>query len=76
VATFATLFLALYPDVMPSTLDPDRSLTVSNAASSSYTLKVMTIVAAVFTPIVLIYQSWTYWVFRRRIGVQHIPAGH
>ncbi|WP_329565609.1 cytochrome d ubiquinol oxidase subunit II [Streptomyces sp. NBC_01361] len=76
VAAFAMLFLALYPDVMPSTLNPDWSLTVSNASSSSYTLKVMTIVAAVFTPIVLIYQSWTYWVFRRRIGVQHIPAGH
>ncbi|MFG3051040.1 cytochrome d ubiquinol oxidase subunit II [Kitasatospora sp. NPDC048239] len=74
-AAVAMLFLALFPDVMPSTLDPDWSLTVSNAASSPYTLKLMTIVAAVFTPLVLLYQGWTYWVFRKRIGVQHIP-GH
>ncbi|WP_354641649.1 cytochrome d ubiquinol oxidase subunit II [Kitasatospora camelliae] len=74
VAAVAMLFLALFPDVMPSTLDPAWSLTVENAASSAYTLKVMTVVAAVFTPIVLLYQGWTYWVFRKRIGVQHIPA--
>ncbi|WP_371498390.1 cytochrome d ubiquinol oxidase subunit II [Kitasatospora sp. NBC_00374] len=74
VAAVGMLFLALFPDVMPSTLDPDWSLTVSNASSSPYTLKVMTVVAAVFTPIVLLYQGWTYWVFRKRIGVQHIPA--
>jgi cytochrome d ubiquinol oxidase subunit II len=59
---------------MPSTLNPAWSLTVENAASSAYTLKVMTVVALVFTPLVLLYQGWTYWVFRRRIGVQHIPA--
>ncbi|MFI2608066.1 cytochrome d ubiquinol oxidase subunit II [Kitasatospora sp. NPDC018619] len=75
VAAVAMLFLALFPDVMPSTLNPEWSLTVSNAASSPYTLKVMTVVAAVFTPLVLLYQGWTYWVFRKRIGVQHIP-GH
>ncbi len=71
------LFLALFPDVMPSTLDPRWSLTVANASSSPYTLKLMTVVAAVFTPLVILYQGWTYWVFRKRIGVQHIPAhGH
>jgi cytochrome d ubiquinol oxidase subunit II len=69
----ATLFSALYPDVMPSTLADANSLTVSNASATSYTLKIMTGVAAVFTPIVLLYQGWTYWVFRRRLGVQHIP---
>ncbi|PYC76880.1 cytochrome d ubiquinol oxidase subunit II [Streptomyces tateyamensis] len=74
VAAVAMLFLSLFPDVMPSTLDPAYSLTVTNAASSPYTLKLMTVVAAVFTPIVLLYQAWTYWVFRKRIGVQHIPA--
>ncbi|MGW6915493.1 cytochrome d ubiquinol oxidase subunit II [Kitasatospora sp. NPDC054939] len=74
-AAVAMLFLSLFPDVMPSTLDPAWSLTVTNAASSPYTLKLMTVVAAVFTPLVLGYQAWTYWVFRRRIGVQHIP-GH
>ncbi|WP_441251071.1 cytochrome d ubiquinol oxidase subunit II [Kitasatospora sp. McL0602] len=74
VAAVAMLFLSLFPDVMPSTLNPDWSLTAANAASSPYTLKLMTVVAAVFTPLVLLYQGWTYWVFRRRIGVQHIPA--
>ncbi|MFD0275765.1 cytochrome d ubiquinol oxidase subunit II [Kitasatospora sp. NPDC127111] len=75
VAAVAMLFLSLFPDVMPSTLSANWSLTVSNAASSAYTLKLMTVVAAVFTPLVLLYQGWTYWVFRKRIGVQHIP-GH
>ena len=59
---------------MVSSLDPAWSLTTTNAASTPYTLKIMSWVAVVFTPIVLLYQSWTYWVFRRRIGVQHIPA--
>ncbi|MFJ5922819.1 cytochrome d ubiquinol oxidase subunit II [Kitasatospora sp. NPDC092948] len=76
VAAVGMLFLALFPDVMPSSLNPAWSLTVSNSSSSPYTLKVMTIVAVIFTPIVLLYQGWTYWVFRRRIGVQHIPAAH
>ncbi|MEY9943648.1 cytochrome d ubiquinol oxidase subunit II [Kitasatospora sp. GAS1066B] len=75
VAAVAMLFLSLFPDVMPSTLNPAWSLTVSNASSAPYTLKVMTVVAAVFTPLVLLYQGWTYWVFRKRIGVQHIPSG-
>jgi cytochrome d ubiquinol oxidase subunit II len=69
----AALFATLYPAVMPSTLDPAYTLTVSNASSSAYTLKIMTWVALIFTPIVLLYQGWTYWVFRRRIGVQDIP---
>jgi cytochrome d ubiquinol oxidase subunit II len=70
----ATLFVALFPDVMPSTTDPAYSLTVDNASSSDYTLKVMTWVAVVMTPIVLAYQGWTFWVFRRRIGVFDLPA--
>ncbi|MDH6141512.1 MULTISPECIES: cytochrome d ubiquinol oxidase subunit II [Kitasatospora] len=76
VAAVGMLFLALFPNVMPSTLNPAWSLTVSNASSTAYTLKVMTVVAAVFTPLVLLYQAWTYWVFRKRIGVQHIPVEH
>lgn len=67
------LFLALFPDVMPSTVDPAYSLTVTNAASTAYTLKIMTVVALVFTPVVLIYQAWSYWIFRKRIAVHHIP---
>ena len=68
------LFVALFPDVMPSTLDPANSLTTTNAAATAYTLKIMTWVAVLFTPIVLMYQGWTYWVFRKRIATHHIPA--
>ena len=67
------LFLALFPDVMPTTLADGTSLTTTNAAATAYTLKIMTVVAAIFTPLVLAYQSWTYWVFRKRIAVHHIP---
>jgi cytochrome d ubiquinol oxidase subunit II len=70
----AGLFLALFPDVMPSTTDAAFSLTTSNASATDYTLEVMTWVAVAFTPIVLAYQGWTYWVFRRRIATRHIPT--
>jgi cytochrome bd ubiquinol oxidase subunit II len=72
-AAVATLFLALFPDVMPSTTNPAFSLTTTNASSTELTLTIMTWVAAIFTPIVLLYTSWTYWTFRRRIGIHHIP---
>jgi cytochrome d ubiquinol oxidase subunit II len=67
---FATImvFAGLYPRILISSLSPDWSLTIANASSSHYTLKVMTIVAAIFLPIVLAYQTWTYWVFRKRVG--------
>ena len=68
------LFLALFPDVMPTSLATGLSLTTTNAAATDYTLKIMTVVAVVFTPVVLVYQGWTYWVFRRRISVHHIPT--
>ncbi len=68
-----TLFGSLYPNVMPSTTDPLFNLTVDNASSTPYTLGVMTWVALVMTPVVLVYQGWTYWVFRRRIGVGNLP---
>ncbi|MEV6271062.1 cytochrome d ubiquinol oxidase subunit II [Kribbella sp. NPDC051936] len=64
-----SLFVALFPDVMPSTLDPGSTLTAVEAASSAYTLKVMTIITAIFMPLVLLYQGWTYWVFRQRVVV-------
>jgi cytochrome bd ubiquinol oxidase subunit II len=73
LATFA-LFVTLFPDVMPSTIADANSLTVTNASSTPYTLKVMTWVAVAFTPIVLAYQGWTYWVFRKRLTVEHIPV--
>ncbi|MDT3399059.1 cytochrome d ubiquinol oxidase subunit II [Streptomyces sp. B1866] len=73
-AAVAMLFLALFPDVMPSSSDPRWSLTAENAAASPYTLKIMTWVAVVMAPLVIAYQAWTYWVFRKRIGTQHIPG--
>ena len=63
-----TLFRGLYPRVMISTLNPAWSLTITNASSSPYTLRVMTIVALIFVPIVLAYQAWNYWVFRARVS--------
>jgi hypothetical protein len=63
----ATLFLNLYPRVMVSSISPKFNLTIGNAASAPYTLKVMTIVALIFTPIVLVYQGWSYWIFRDRV---------
>ncbi|MFD4257015.1 cytochrome d ubiquinol oxidase subunit II [Streptomyces sp. NPDC058534] len=77
VAAVAMLFLTLFPNVMPSTLNADWSLTVTNASSSPYTLKIMTWLAVIATPVVLLYQGWTYWVFRKRIGTQHLAdAAH
>jgi cytochrome bd ubiquinol oxidase subunit II len=68
--TTLTLFMILFPRVMVSSLNPDWSLTIYNASSSEYTLKVMTIVALIFVPIVLIYQGWTYYVFRKRLTME------
>jgi cytochrome d ubiquinol oxidase subunit II len=71
----ATIFLALYPDVLPSSTDPDFSLTVDNASSSQRTLTIMTVVAAVSAPLVLAYQGWTYWVLHRRLGTGSTANG-
>ncbi len=69
----AAIFLSVYPVVLPSTLDPAFNLTVSNASSSDYTLGVMTVVAAAALPIILGYQAWSYWVFRRRLTSTKLP---
>ena len=76
VAGAAAIFSAAYPVVLPSTLNPLWNLTVENASSSSYTLRLMSIVAAVGVPLVLAYQAWTYWIFRKRISVAHLPEPH
>jgi len=68
------LFIGLFPNVMPSTVDTAYNLTVTNASSQQYTLTVMTIVAVVLTPIVLMYQGWTFWVFRKRLTTSMIPV--
>jgi len=67
VFSLITMFMILHPRVMVSSLNPDWSLTIYNASSSPYTLQVMTVVAVIFVPIVLVYQGWSYWVFRERI---------
>jgi cytochrome d ubiquinol oxidase subunit II len=73
--TVATLFVQLYPRVMVSSTNPAFDLTVQNTSSSPYALKVMTVVAAVFLPLVLLYQGWTYYVFRRRLTLADVGQG-
>lgn len=73
LASVVLIFGSLFPNVMPSTLDPAFSLTVTNASASPYTLKIMTWVAVLLTPVVVAYQGWTYWVFRKRISTKNIP---
>ena len=62
-----SIFSDLYPNVIVSTLDPANNLTIHNASSAPYSLKVMTVIVAIFLPTVLVYQAWTYHAFRRRI---------
>ena len=69
-----TILAAMYPNVMPSTTDPAFSLTIENASSSAYTLQIMTWLAVFSMPLVLAYQGWTYWVFRKRLTRDLIPA--
>jgi cytochrome d ubiquinol oxidase subunit II len=68
IAVIVTLFTSLFPRVMVSSTDFANSLTVGNSASTHYTLAVMSVVALVFIPLVLLYQGWTYHVFRHRVG--------
>ncbi|QCR43236.1 cytochrome d ubiquinol oxidase subunit II [Curtobacterium sp. SGAir0471] len=76
-AVVLAMFTAIFPDVMPASNDPANSLNVTNASSGQYTLTVMSWVALVFVPLVLAYQAWTYWVFRKRVSRAHIDqAAH
>jgi cytochrome d ubiquinol oxidase subunit II len=70
----ATYFAVLYPNVMPSTIDPAYNLTIANASSTGYTLTVMSWTAALVVPFVLAYQAWSYWVFRNRLSRDNIPT--
>jgi len=76
LAAVAAIFVAAYPVVLPSTLNSAFDLTVDNASSTPYTLKLMSIVAAFGVPLVLAYQAWSYWVFRKRLREEHIPETH
>jgi cytochrome d ubiquinol oxidase subunit II len=66
-AAVGQLFISLYPNVMVSSTNPAYNLTVNNAAAGHYGLVVMTVVAVLFFPIVLLYQGWSFHVFRRRV---------
>jgi len=68
IAVVAPLFTSLFPRVMVSSTDFANSLTVKSAASAHYTLAVMSVVALIFVPLILLYQGWTYHVFRARVG--------
>ena len=70
VLTQVTFFTMTFPNVMLSSTNYDWSLTIYNASSSQYTLTVMSIVALIFVPIVLAYQGWTYYMFRKRISTK------
>jgi cytochrome bd-type quinol oxidase subunit 2 len=73
-ATIGQIFIALYPNVMVSTTNHAYNLTVNNSASRHYALVVMTVVAVLFFPIVLLYQGWSFHVFRRRVSAPAVPA--
>ncbi|WP_084614659.1 cytochrome d ubiquinol oxidase subunit II [Nakamurella lactea] len=73
LALVGSIFTVLFPLVMPSTGDPAGTLDIHNAASSPYTLTVMSWVALALVPFVIGYQAWSYWVFRKRISTRQIP---
>jgi len=73
VGTFVVLFGSLFPNVLPSTLGAELSMTIHTASSSHYTLTVLSWAAAFTAPVVVLYQAWTYWVFRQRISTAQIP---
>jgi cytochrome d ubiquinol oxidase subunit II len=67
-AYVAGMFIALYPNVLPSTVDPADSLTIAGASASDYSLTIITWVAVIMLPVVIGYQAWSFWVFRKRIA--------
>jgi cytochrome d ubiquinol oxidase subunit II len=72
VLVVMTGVIGLYPRLLPSSIDPSYSLTICNASSSPYTLKIMTVVALLFVPLVMAYQLWVYWVFRRPVTKEDV----
>lgn len=76
VAGSASIFAAVFPVVLPSTVSSAYDLTIAIASSSSYTLGVMSIVAVAALPVILGYQAWTYWIFRKRISPDALPVAH
>ena len=74
VFALLAIFMAMFPYVMHSSVDPAYSMSIEGAASSQRTLELMTWVAVFTLPLVLAYQAWTYWVFRRRLSRESIPV--
>jgi cytochrome d ubiquinol oxidase subunit II len=74
IASVATLFVSLYPRLIVSSPDFGNSITVSGAASAHYTLAVMSVVALITLPVVLLYQGWTYYVFRARVTGEEVKS--
>ncbi|WP_432560364.1 cytochrome d ubiquinol oxidase subunit II [Granulicoccus sp. GXG6511] len=73
LTTVAGMFIAMWPNVVPA-LTPGNDLSLYDAASTSYTLTIMTVATAIFLPMVLGYQAWTFWVFRKRISTKNLPT--
>jgi cytochrome d ubiquinol oxidase subunit II len=73
-AVTVLIFGSMYPNLLPSTLNPDWSVTIYNGSSTPYTLMIMSWAALILLPFVMAYQGWTYWVFRKRISAERIPA--
>ncbi|MBP2634848.1 MAG: cydB 2 [Firmicutes bacterium] len=70
--TTIAFFWGLFPRLMVSSLNPAWSLTIANAASTPYTLSIMTIAALALVPVVLVYQGWVYWIFRKRVTAKDL----
>lgn len=73
-AVVLLLFGSIYPNLLPSTIHPEWSVTIHNGSSTPYTLRIMSWASLTMLPLIIAYQTWTYWVFRRRITADVIPA--
>ncbi|MGD9621234.1 MAG: cytochrome d ubiquinol oxidase subunit II [Mycolicibacterium sp.] len=73
-AVVVLIFGSMYPNLLPSTLNPDWNVTIENGSSTPYTLRIMTWASLTLLPLVIGYQAWSYWVFRKRISADSIPA--
>jgi cytochrome bd ubiquinol oxidase subunit II len=76
LAFMFTIFIALFPNVLPSTIDDGYTLTIENAAAGSYALTVLAVIAVIGIPGVMAYQAWSFWVFRKRLTRETVDAGH
>lgn len=73
-AVSVLIFGSMYPNLLPSTLNPEWNVTIYNGSSTPYTLRIMTWASLTLLPLVIGYQAWSYWVFRQRVTADSIPA--